>query len=146
MADVVSILTADPDLLAAKVAEAKAELDARPKFGDHLLAGRDLITIEGGQQGPDVPEGFDPNSLKPIGFLRDRETYIVGTEMQRRAVEELNASYGRKMLWWLLNHQELIPEKWKQAPYIVFAGDYDLRDSGGSRWGAGDRVLTPCNS
>ena len=169
MADVVSVLTVDLDLFVAKVVEAKAELDARLKYGDWLLAERGLTVIEGGKQGPDVPDDFDPHSLRPVGFLKSGESYIIGTEMQRRAVEELNAPHGRKHLWWLLNHQELIPEEWKQVSYIAFAGDYDLRSSDGcqfvlglfwgdgqwcwndgwlghSRWRASDRVLTLCNS
>lgn len=97
----------------------------KEQYGDHLLAECGLTVIKGDQQGTDVPEGFDPTTLKTAGVLRNGETYIVGTEAQRRAVEELNAPYGRKLLWHLLNNQSLIPDSWKQM-CIAFAGDFDL--------------------
>ena len=80
-----------------------------------------------GEQGPDLPEDFDPRHLQLVTVLRDDEDVIQGSEFQRRAVEELGSPWGRKLLWWLLNHEELIPEEWKSDQIkIFFAGDNDL--------------------
>ena len=98
------------------------------QYGDFRLAEYGIVvrSDEYAHQGPDVPEGFDPNQLILVDTHHDDELHIPTSEVRRRALDELNAPYGRKLLWWLLNHRELIPEEWKQAPSICFYGDGDL--------------------
>lgn len=139
MADIVGIFTADRVLLAAKVAEAKAELDARPKYGDHLLAERGISVIAGAQRGQTIPEGTALTELKPVGFLRKGDgDWISGTQVQDRALDESGPCYapwGRGLLWRVFNNKEGEGDAFlgtlDKNKYYVFAGDRDLQYSDG---------------
>jgi hypothetical protein len=70
----------------------------------------------------DTPEAelFEPNQLELVSFLRERESWVSGEELMRRAVE-LKANLGQRQAEYLLKHQEQIPKEWRQY-YIVFTG------------------------
>ena len=98
------------------------------QYGDFRLAGYGIVVRqdEYAHQGPDMPEGFSPDQLILVDTHHEGELHVPCSEMRRRALNELNAHYGRKLLWWLLNHQEQIPDEWKQTTPIHFYGDGDL--------------------
>jgi len=142
MVSVVSILAADPELLAAKVAEAEAELDSRPEFGDYLLAGRDIVVnSELGPRGCTIPAETPLTALRPVGFLREGGgNWIRGTKMQKRALDEASPCYapwGRDLLWRILNNKDGEGDEFlatlDESKYYPFAGDQDLQGSDGDR-------------
>ncbi|MDO8471999.1 MAG: hypothetical protein Q7S64_02555, partial [bacterium] len=119
-----------PELLAATMAELGAKLDARPKFGDHLLAERGITVIAGAERGRNVPDGTALADLRPKTFLKPGESRILGSQVQDRALDETGpcfAPWGRDLLWRFLN--EGAPEDLDRSKYYVFAGDKDLQDS-----------------
>jgi len=90
------------------------------------------------------PEEIDISSLELIPFLKDKETSIKGEELVKRA-KKLKANLGQYHAEYLLEHQEDIPEDWRDY-YIVFPGTI-WRGSVGFRnvsflyWGGSDWSL-----
>lgn len=146
MQDLGLVLGTDLDLLAAKVAEAKAELDARPKldarpeFGDHLLAKNCISIIAGAERGRNIPAETPLTALRPVGFLRKGDgDWIRGTLVQERAFDESGpcfAPWGRDLLWRVLNNQEgegdVFLATLDKTKCYAFAGDRDLLHSNGN--------------
>lgn len=141
MVEVVSLFEGDPDLLATKVAEAQAELAARPRFGDWLLAERGITVIDGGQRGQTLPAETPLTSLKPVGFLREGDgDRIRGTQMQECALDKSGPCYapwGRDLLWRVKNNKDGEGDAFlatlDKSKYYVLAGDKDLQRSGGDQ-------------
>ena len=87
--------------------------------------------------------------LELVSFLKDKEESITGEEMRKRAVE-LKANLGQVEAEWLEEHQDKIPESWRNS-YLVLPATL-WRDSGGhlrvpylywfgERWGLSWRWL-----
>lgn len=102
------------------------------------------------------------NQLELASFLLKGESYIQGEELVERA-KKMQANLGQRQAEYLLDHQNEIPEEWRQY-YLVFPGTiwrahYGLRRVPclgwlGERWflgfhwlgrrfGSNDRLLRP---
>lgn len=138
----VEALDRDPEGVAAALSSFLSGLDARPKFGDHLLAKKGIKVIEGGQRGLTIPTDTPLMALNPVEFLRPGEKYIDGTTMRRRALDNKSpyfAPWGRDLLWRILNEQDVETQAFlvtlirslRRTLYYVFPGDGDLQDSDG---------------
>lgn len=176
LVDLVLLLDNDRQGTRQLLARMVEELDTRPKYGDHLLAGRGITLIEGGQRGQTIPAETALTALKPVGFLKGRETWITGILMQERALDEAEscfAPWGRDLMWRVFNNVggegDAFLETLDKSKYYVLAGDQDLQNSDGDqvvlflyfsdgqwywccnrldndRWYAYGRLFTLCNS
>lgn len=134
MSEVVRVLAADPSLFTAKMAEIKAELDTRPKYGDWCLADDKYWAVQvvaGAERGKTIPAHTPLTALKPISILEPGERYLCSTEiLLERALDENSpfyAPWGRDLMWRMLN--EGVPEHFSPWLTYVFVGDKDLQCS-----------------
>lgn len=70
-------------------------------------------------------------NLELVPFLKEKESFVSGEEMVRRARVELDANCGQEDAEWLLEHQDEIPAEFRKY-YLVFTGTI-WRGSRGNR-------------
>ncbi len=76
---------------------------------------------------------FDDKLFIPdvVEFLKSGESSVNGEVMKQRA-KELNAHLGQRHAEYLMDHQELIPKRWRGKYYLAFPGTI-WRDSDSCR-------------
>lgn len=88
------------------------------------------MTKEAWELVEDVEGTQYPHQLELAPFLLKGESYIKGEELVERA-KKMQANLGQRQAEYLLDHQDKIPEEWRQY-YLVFPGT-TWRGRGGFR-------------
>ncbi len=122
-----SLVTDEGEVPVGKIADVLIAECFKPAFSRDMAKEENWTLLEDARE----PWPISVANMELMPFLKEGENYVGGEEMVRRARKELNTNLGQRHAEFLLEHQNEIPEEFRQY-VLVFTGTI-WRDRDGDR-------------